>query len=73
MKQEYIKMRNSGKYNINWFYRYFIENGGQKINLDVFNQVFNMGNLNDVLKYLDSKFSLNKLEDNKGNLIKIVE
>ena len=73
MKQEYIKMRNSGKYNINWFYRYFIENGGQKINLDVFNQVFNMGNLNDVLRNLDSKFSLNKLEDNKGNLIKIVE
>ena len=73
MKQEYIKMRNSGKYNINWFYRYFIENGGQKINLDVFNQVFNMGNFNDVLRNLDSKFSLNKLEDNKGNLIKIVE
>ena len=73
MKQEYIKMRNSGKYNINWFYRYFIENGGQKINLDVFNQVFNMGNFNDVLRNLDSKFNLNKLEDNKGNLIKIVE
>ena len=73
MKQECIKMRNSGKYNINWFYRYFIENGGQKINLDVFNQVFNMGNFNDVLRNLDSKFSLNKLEDNKGNLIKIVE
>ena len=73
MKQEYIKMRNSGKYNINWFYRYFIENGGQKINLDVFNQVFNMGNFNDVLRNLDSKFNLSKLEDNKGNLIKIVE
>ena len=73
MKKEYIEMRNKGKYNINWFYKYFIENGGERIDINTFGQLFNMINLNDVLRFLDVKFNLTKLEDSEGNLIKIVE
>lgn len=73
MKKEYINMRNTGKYNINWFYKYFVENGGQRIDIDTFRPLFNIINLNDVLRFLDVKFNLIKLEDSEGNLIKIVE
>jgi hypothetical protein len=73
MKQDYVKMRNTGKYNINWFYKYFVENGGKRIDINLFSQLFNMIDSSDVLRFLDVKFNLTKLEDKEGNLIKIVE
>jgi hypothetical protein len=73
MKQDYVKMRNTGKYNINWFYKYFVENGGKRIDINLFSQLFNMIDSSEVLRFLDVKFNLTKLEDSEGNLIKIVE
>jgi hypothetical protein len=73
MKQDYVKMRNTGKYNINWFYKYFVENGGKRIDINLFGQLFNMIDSSEVLRFLDVKFNLTKLEDKEGNLIKIVE
>jgi hypothetical protein len=73
MKQDYVKMRNTGKYNINWFYKYFVENGGKRIDINLFSQLFNMIDSSEVLRFLDMKFNLTKLEDKEGNLIKIVE
>jgi hypothetical protein len=73
MKQDYVKMRNTGKYNINWFYKYFVENGGKRIDINLFSQLFNMIDSSEVLRFLDVKFNLTKLEDKEGNLIKIVE
>lgn len=72
-KQEYIKIRNSQKYPVEWFYSYFIENGGANISLKDFHSLFSMIDLNSVLTFLDGKFELTRVEDSSGKFIKIVE
>jgi hypothetical protein len=69
MKEEYIKMRNSGQFDIGWFYRYYKDNGGTA-DMSVFQMVFNLDN--EVLNTLDKKFDLNVVQDKNGNFIKVV-
>ena len=69
MKEEYIKMRNSGQYDLGWFYRYYKENGGT-VDMSIFQMVFNLDN--EVLNTLDKKFNLNVVQDKNGNFIKVV-
>lgn len=69
MKEEYIKMRNSGQYDLGWFYRYYKENGGTA-DMSIFQMVFNLDN--EVLNTLDKKFDLNVVQDKNGNFIKVV-
>lgn len=69
MKEEYIKMRNSGQYDIGWFYRYYKENGGTA-DMNIFQMVFNLDN--EVLNTLDKKFDLNVVQDKNGNFIKVI-
>jgi hypothetical protein len=69
MKEEYIKMRNSGQYDIGWFYRYYKENGGTT-DVNTFQMLFNLDN--EVLNTLDKKFDLNVVQDKNGNFIKVV-
>ena len=69
MKEEYIKMRNSGQFDIGWFYRYYKENGGTT-DVNTFQMVFNLDN--EVLNTLDKKFDLNVVQDKNGNFIKVV-
>lgn len=80
MKQEYIKIRNSGNYPVEWFYKYFLENGGENIGLQYFHNKFKFINLDDVLSFLDGKFNLVsvhaplKINQNiLGDFIKVVE
>ena len=70
MKTEYVKMRNSGQYRLEWFHEYYNNN---KPNLDInnFAMVFNMGNLDIVLEHLDKQFELTTLTDNNGKFIKV--
>jgi hypothetical protein len=72
MKESYIKMRNSGRYDIKWFHRYYTENKGT-VELNMFQMVFNHGNLDEVLEYLDKEFNLVKVEDGNGKFIKVCE
>lgn len=69
MKEEYIKMRNSGQYDLGWFYRYYKENGGSA-DMNVFQVVFSLNN--EILSDLDKKFDLNVVLDKNGNFIKVV-
>lgn len=71
MKNSYIKMRNSGQYDLNWFYNYYNDN---KPNLDInnFQMVFNMGNLDKILEHLDKVFELTTLTDINGKFIKVL-
>lgn len=39
-KKEYIKMRNEGKYDINFFYKYYISQGGKMTDPQQFTQNF---------------------------------
>lgn len=69
MKDEYIKMRNSGNYNINWFHKYY----DKPIDIHNFTAVFKMGDLNLILEHLDKQFNLTTLTDSNGKFIKVCE
>lgn len=71
MIDKYIKMRNSSQYNTNWFYDYYIQNGGKSIGINQFSMVFNMVNLNEILEALDKKFNLVSILDAKGQTLKV--
>lgn len=71
MIEEYISMRNLSQYNMNWFYNYYIENGGDSIGINKFSLVFNMINLNEILESLDKKFNLMTLSDAQGRVLKV--
>lgn len=72
MKQEYIKMRNSKQYDINWFYRYYLENSKDSIDINTFAMIFNTVSLDNILEHIDKKYELTGLYDKNNNLIKIV-
>lgn len=71
--EEYIKMRNSGRYDINWFYKYYLENSKDNIDIHTFSAIFNMVDLSSILEHIDRKFKLNVIVDRNGNFIKVVE
>ncbi len=71
MIDKYINMRNSSQYNMNWFYDYYIQNGGKSIGINQFSMVFNMVNLNEILEALDKKFNLVSILDAKGQTLKV--
>lgn len=68
---KYISMRNNGKYELEWFYSYYLENGGKRANIEDFQVVLNSINLQEVLDFLDIKFKLTKIYDVNNKLIKV--
>lgn len=68
---DYIKMRNSGNYSIEWFFEYYNKNNGKQISLQEFHAIFNMGDLNQVLTDMDKKFGLTSVLDKNGKTIKV--
>lgn len=73
MKEKYIKMRNSGKYDLKWFYDYYIENSKDIIDINTFSMVFNSTNLENILEHIDKKFELVRIYDKNNNFIKVYE
>jgi hypothetical protein len=73
MIDKYIKMRNSGQYQMNWFYDYYIQNGGDLMVFNKFSMAFNMVDLNQILESLDKKFNLMSILDAKGNTLKVLK
>ena len=72
MKASYKKMRQSGQYDLNWFYNYYLENSKDNIDINTFAMIFNQVPLDNILVHIDKKYELVKLEDINGNLIKIL-
>ena len=70
MKEEYIRMRNSGQYNIEWFHKYYRSKGGKDVPLQTFHMVFQTANLDQVLERIDKEYELIILYDVQGKLIK---
>jgi len=72
MKNKYIKMRNTGRYDLVWFHEYYNDN---KPHLDInnFQMIFNMGDLDKVLEHLDKHFELTTLIDKNNKFIKVCE
>ena len=50
MKEEYIKIRNSKQYDVTWFYKYFMENGGRNTDINQFAQAIHF--FHDAMQYL---------------------
>jgi hypothetical protein len=73
MKDKYIQMRNSGKYDLKWFYDYYIENSKDIIDINTFSMVFNSTNLDNILEHIDKKFELVRIYDKNNNFIKVYE
>lgn len=71
MKEEYIIMRNSGQYRVEWFYSYYKSKGGIDIPLQKFHMVFQTANLDQVLDGIDKEYELTSLHDVQGKQIKI--
>ena len=71
MKASYVRMRNSGRYDLNWFHRYYTDKKGA-MDINMFQMVFNYGNLDMIVEHLDKEFNLTKVEDNNGKLIKVL-
>lgn len=66
-------MRNSGKYDLKWFYDYYIENSKDIIDINTFSMVFNSTNLENILEHIDKKFELVRIYDKNNNFIKVYE
>jgi hypothetical protein len=73
MKEKYIKMRNSGRYDLQWFYDYYIQNSGDRIDINKFGMVFNSVNLDSILEHIDRKLELVRIYDKNNNFIKVYE
>lgn len=82
-------MRNAGKVDANWFYKYFLENGGKATPQDFYDNFFYHiekitvpggfmehridRDIRPIIEHLDKKFELTLLFDKQGEFIKIVE
>ena len=64
-------MRNSGQYNIDWFYKYYISKGGKTITMQEFHMVFQMTPLDQVLEKMDKDFELTSLYYRDNKLINV--
>ena len=73
MKEKYIKMRNSGKYDLQWFYDYYIQNSGDITDINAFGMIFNSVNLDNILEHIDRKFGLTRVYDKNNNFIKVYD
>jgi hypothetical protein len=73
MKEKYIKMRNNGRYDLQWFYDYYIQNSSDKIDINTFGMVFNSVNLDNILDHIDRKLKLVRIYDKNNNFIKVYE
>ena len=73
MKEKYIKMRNSGKYDLQWFYDHYRQNSTDNTDINAFGMIFNSVNLDNILEHIDKKFGLIRVYDKNNNFIKVYE
>ena len=72
--QKYIEMRNANKYDIMWFYQHYMDASQDKnMDLNKFQAVFQMANLESILEHIDLKFKVDRLYDSKGALIMVLK
>ena len=75
LKKNWISQRKLDIYNLNWFYTFYIENGGTPINIMDFQQLIQMylqNNKDAIIKEMDRYFKLSILYDVNKKFIKVV-
>jgi hypothetical protein len=74
LKEEYIKLRNENKLNVDFLYKYYLEKTDKTpVTLSVFLQVIQFGNIDEIFKTLDKEYCITTLQDKDGIFIKVVE
>jgi hypothetical protein len=73
MKERYIQMRNEGKYDVYWFYEYYVEHSKHDIDFQTFSVILSNANLESIIDHIDGKYKLTRLYDDKNNFIKIID
>ena len=72
MVERYKQMRLKNHYDMNWFYDYFLSQGGKHIGKHQFEMIFSMVDINGILDFLDGKFEIVKVVDKNNNILKIM-
>lgn len=72
MKEEYIKMRNSGVVNWQLLYMYAIDKG-MTLDPQMFANGIQFVDITQVIDQLDHEFELTVLYDKQGKFIKVIE
>jgi len=69
--EKYIEMRNTGNYDLMWFYKHYMDNSQDPdMNVNKFQMLFQTINLDNIIEHIDDKFKLDKLYDKDGKFIK---
>lgn len=77
MREQYLSMRRTGQYDFGWFFQYYLENKSpdkDTLPFEVFMQTFRMYfqfNSQVIVETLDSKFGVQKIEDDNKNVLYI--
>ncbi len=74
-RSQYIQMRKSNQWDLNWFYGYYVEKvKSNPVPPQAFIQAFNMYfqfNSSEILERLDKEFEIQKIENEHGQIIYI--
>lgn len=73
MEEEYIKLRNSGQLNTDWFYRYYVDHSKDTISFNDFNHLTMYFDFNNIIEHIDRKYQLTRLYDKNNNFIKVIK
>lgn len=77
MREQYLSMRRTGQYDFGWFFQYYLENKSpdkDTLPFEVFMQAFRMYfqfNSQVIVETLDSRFGVQKIEDDNKNVLYI--
>lgn len=74
-RSQYIQMRKSNQWDLNWFYGYYVEKvQGSPVPPQAFTQAFNMYfqfSAAEILERLDKEFEVQKIVNEHGQIIYI--
>jgi hypothetical protein len=70
LKEEYIKLRNENKLNVDFLYKYYLNKVEKEpVNFTTFMSVIQFANVDIIFETLDSEFGVNRLYDSNGVLM----
>jgi hypothetical protein len=70
LKEEYIKLRNENKLNVDFLYKYYLNKVEKEpVNFTTFMSVIQFANVEVIFETLDSEFGVNRLYDSNSVLM----
>lgn len=70
LKEEYIKLRNENKLNVDFLYKYYLNKAEKNpVDFTTFMSVIQFANTEAIFETLDLEFGVTRLYDSKGKLL----